>query len=138
MQGRGETPVLPMMTYSSTTYRIHPMHELSVTQHVLDTVLQHAQQHDATCIHDIRLVVGQLASIVDDCVQFYWDIISEGTIAQGATLHFERIPARMVCESCHHPYLLDDSALACPRCGSSAVLLVAGDEFYIDSIEVDQ
>jgi hydrogenase nickel incorporation protein HypA/HybF len=114
------------------------MHELSVTQHLLDIVLQHAQEEDVSRVADIYLVVGQLASIVDDCVQFYWDIISEDTIAQGAVLHFRRIPAEMRCQQCGQSYLLDDSELACPHCGSAAVQLVTGEEFYIDSIEVEQ
>jgi hydrogenase nickel incorporation protein HypA/HybF len=114
------------------------MHELSVTQHILDIALAHAQAPQIERISSIHLVIGQLATIVDDCVQFYWDMISAGTIAEGAALHFERIPARLYCEDCHHSYALDDSQLVCPRCGSSTVVLVAGEEFYVESIEVGQ
>ena len=31
----------------------------------------------------IDLVVGELSSIVDDSVQFYWDLIAEDTAAAG-------------------------------------------------------
>ena len=112
------------------------MHELTVTQNILNIALHHAENAAATRIAAINLVIGQMASIVDDCVQFYWDFISEDTIAQGSVLHFERIPARLSCETCHRSYLLDDSDLTCPHCGGSAVTLIAGDEFYVDSIEV--
>lgn len=113
------------------------MHELSVTQNILDIALAHAQDHEVSRISAVHLVIGQLASIVDDCVQFYWDIISAGTIAQGAELHFERIPARMNCRHCHKSYALDESELTCPYCGGTAVVVVSGDEFYVESIEVE-
>lgn len=114
------------------------MHELSVTQHILRIALAHAQEPSVRRISSIHLVIGQLATIVDESVQFYWDTISAGTMAQGAALHFERIPARLNCEACHHSYTLDDSELLCPYCGSSAVVLVTGEEFYVASIEVEQ
>ena len=113
------------------------MHELTITQNILNIALHHAENAGATRIAAINLVIGQMASIVDDCVQFYWDFISEDTIAQGAVLHFERIPARLNCDTCHCSYRLDENDLTCPYCGGSAVTFVAGDEFYIDSIEVE-
>jgi hydrogenase nickel incorporation protein HypA/HybF len=113
------------------------MHELTVTQNILNVALHHAENAGATRIEAIHLVIGQMASIIDDCVQFYWDIISKETLAQGAVLHFERILARLSCETCHRSYLLDESELTCPYCGGSAVKLIAGDEFYVDSIEVE-
>jgi len=36
---------------------------------------------NASKVTGINLVIGQLSSIVDDSIQFYWDTISEGTIA---------------------------------------------------------
>lgn len=113
------------------------MHELTVTQQILDIALRHAVDHDATRITTINVVIGQMASIVDDCVQFYWDIISKDTIAQEAKLHFRRVAACLNCENCHRSYLLDESELVCPYCGSSAITLIHGDEFYVDSIEVE-
>jgi hydrogenase nickel incorporation protein HypA/HybF len=49
------------------------MHELSVTQGVLDVVLERAKEANCGKITAINLVVGDMASIVDDCVQFYFD-----------------------------------------------------------------
>jgi hydrogenase nickel incorporation protein HypA/HybF len=78
------------------------MHELAVTQGILDLVLETAQQHGARRITVIDLVVGELSSIVDDSVQFYFDILSQGTPAQEAKLSFRRKPAHVVCWDCGH------------------------------------
>jgi hydrogenase nickel incorporation protein HypA/HybF len=112
------------------------MHELAVTESILEISLRHAEQAGAAGIMNLYLVVGELSSIVDDSVQFYWDIISEGTKAEGALLHFKRIPAEMQCRACQHSYLLADN-LVCPQCDSSDVLVVAGSEFFLESLEVE-
>jgi hydrogenase nickel incorporation protein HypA/HybF len=52
------------------------MHELAVTEHILDIALKHAQNANALSVDEIYLVIGQLSSIVDDSIQFYWDIFS--------------------------------------------------------------
>lgn len=110
------------------------MHELPVTQSVLEIVLNHAG--DAHRITDIYLVIGQLSSFIDESVQFYWDILSEGTIAQGARLHFRREPAVMLCYDCQHRYYLGGD-FTCPNCGSDLVQVESGEEFYVESIEVE-
>ena len=76
------------------------MHELAVTESILNIAVQHASQAGAVRVTDLHLVIGQLSSIVDDSVQFYWDMISEGTICAGAELHFERRPATLKCLDC--------------------------------------
>ena len=114
------------------------MHELSITQSILEIALRHGKQAQATKITDLHLVIGQLSSVVDDSVQFYWDMIAEGTLAEGAKLHFKRIPARLECQDCGQPYTLESNQLeGCPACESAKVKVVAGKEFQLESIEIE-
>ena len=113
------------------------MHELSVSQSILEIALRHAEPTSATRITNLYLVIGKLSSIVDDSVQFYWDIISKDTIAEGATLHFRRIPVELLCLECGMRYSPGGEDFACPNCQSERVKVVAGEEFYLDSIEVE-
>ena len=112
------------------------MHELMVTESLLEIALRHARDAGAGRITDLHLVIGELSSVIDDSVQFYWDIVSEGTPAEGATLHFRRVPAEMACQECAETY--DPKVnLTCPACGSANVRIVSGQEFYLEAIEVD-
>lgn len=113
------------------------MHELSVTESILDIVLRHAEDAHARRITDIYLVLGDLSSIVDDSVQFYWDMISEGTRAEGAALHFKRVATEMECQDCEAHYQPEGGDLSCPECGARNVKIISGEEFFIDSIEVE-
>jgi hydrogenase nickel incorporation protein HypA/HybF len=113
------------------------MHELSVTESVLEIALRHAQAAHARRITDLYLVIGQLTSLVDDSVQFYWDIIAQGTLAEGANLHFKRIQAELQCLECNQCYSPALSDMACSACASRRVRVVAGDEFFVEAIEIE-
>lgn len=110
------------------------MHELSVTQSILDIALKNA---GARKITQINLVIGQFSSIVDDSVQFYWDVIAKETAAEGARLHFERIPGEMTCQQCGHVFRPQGETFDCPSCFSPFVKITKGEEFQVDSIDVE-
>ncbi len=93
------------------------MHELSITESILEITLRYAEEAAAARVTDLYLVIGDLSSVVDESVQFYWDFISEGTVAYGAMLHFRRIPGELACQACGHHYSPNDQ-LTCPVCDS--------------------
>ena len=113
------------------------MHELSVTQGILDIALEKAREAQAARITGINLVVGEMSSILDDCVQFYFDFLSRDSIASGAVLSFNRIPMQVCCRNCGLTFSPDKWPWTCPQCSQWSAELVAGQEFYIDSIEVE-
>ena len=113
------------------------MHELPITEGLLNLALKHANQAGAKRITQLNLVIGQLASVVDDSIQFYWDIISKDTIAEGAKLEFRRVPAVLHCWNCEAEFTPNGRDYLCPQCGSARVKVVAGDDFLLESIDVD-
>lgn len=113
------------------------MHEFPVTQSILEIALRYANAADARRITDIYLVIGSLSTMVDDSVQYYWDIISRGTLAEGARLHFQRIPMAMVCLECEQSYQPAPGELMCPFCGSQQVKITQGEEFRLESIAIE-
>ncbi len=114
------------------------MHELAVTESILSIALEHAQKANATKVTDINLVIGQLSSLIDDSITFYWEIVSKDTICSEADIHFTRIPARMRCNACQNEYSMDHELTPCPCCNSSDIKILSGNEFRVDSIEVLQ
>jgi hydrogenase nickel incorporation protein HypA/HybF len=113
------------------------MHELSVTQSILEIALRHAERANAKRITRLNLVIGELSGIVGESVQFYWDMIAKDTIAEGAELHFDHVPASLRCLNCEHTFPIDGRSYDCPACGESRVVAAGGDDFRLDSIEVE-
>lgn len=114
------------------------MHELPVTESILEIAIKNARQAGAKRIADIYLVIGQLSTIVDDSIQFYWDIIAKDTLAEGARLHFRRIPAEMACQDCGKRFNLNGEDYSCPNCQGINVRVVSGEEFFLEAIEVEK
>lgn len=113
------------------------MHELAVTESILNLAVDYAEQASATRVTDLHLVIGQLSAIVDDSIQFYWDIISKDTLCAGSVLHFERVPARLQCKECGMEYTLSRELEACPACDSIRLTVLSGEEFRLESIQVE-
>ena len=113
------------------------MHELGVTQEVLKIALDKAQEVGAEKITRINLVIGEMSGIIDDSVQFYFDFISNDSIAHDARLSFERIPTQMRCRKCGSSFSPGKILDSCPECQAWDAEITAGKEFYIDTIEVD-
>ena len=113
------------------------MHELSITQSLLDIALRHAEKANAQRIARLNLLIGELSSVLGESVQFYWDIVSQDTIAQGAELHFERVPGSLSCLGCGHVFPLNGRDYACPMCVGKQVIAAGGDEFRLESIEIE-
>ena len=113
------------------------MHEMAVTKNILDIALESAREADNARVIEINLVIGELSSVVDDSVQFYFDALSKDTAAEGAKLNFKRIPALFQCTACKHRYKRRENTFRCPRCGADAKICEGGTEFYIDSLVVE-
>ena len=113
------------------------MHELSVTESLLDITLEHARKAKAQRVLTVNLVIGDLSSFVGESIQFYFNILSKGTEAEKADLRISRIPARVRCKPCQHEFTPEGMNWLCPRCGGLIEEVISGREFYVESIEVE-
>lgn len=113
------------------------MHEYAVTQSMINIVLDEAKRVNASKVLEIWLVIGDLSTIMDDSVQMYFDIMSEGTVAQGAKLVFNRVRAEFRCKACGKVFVKPAKGFDCPECGGLGTPTGIGKEFYIESLEIE-
>lgn len=116
---------------------LNNMHELSITQNVLSLALEEAKANKASKITKINLTIGKLSGIVDECVKFYFELLSKDTIAAEAQLSFQQPEAMMRCRKCNITFSPEELNWVCPNCGEQQVEIVSGRECFISSIEVD-
>ena len=112
------------------------MHELSITQNILDLAIEEATKHGATKITKITLKLGKLTQVVPDCVEFYLDLLGKDTIAAGVKLEVDWVPLVVRCQTCATETTLEEYDFICPQCGGPSDI-VSGRELFIDSIEVE-
>ncbi len=113
------------------------MHELADTQRLLELALEHARAAGAARITGLHVVIGHAAHLHDESVRFYWDVISRGTPAEDAQLHFRYVPAEMACLACGARFAPGEVDIACPQCGGARVRYTAGEEFALEAIDVE-
>jgi hydrogenase nickel incorporation protein HypA/HybF len=113
------------------------MHELAITQSMLDLVLEQARKVEAREVKRINLVIGEMSGFVEECVQFYFDFISKGTIAEQASLSFKLIPTTARCRSCGRLFELREFDWTCPYCQGNSMEIISGKELFVESIEVE-
>jgi hydrogenase nickel incorporation protein HypA/HybF len=113
------------------------LHELSITQSILEIVLEQARTNEANEVVRVDLVIGRLTGIVSDSVRLYFGILAEDTIARGAELRFEEIETSLRCRDCNTTFLADGDIWSCPACKGLSAEIIAGRECHVKSIVVN-
>lgn len=108
------------------------MHELAITQSVVDAVGEHAA---GARVARVNIRVGKLSGVVPDAMRFCFELVTDGTGLQGAELVIEEPVGAGRCRTCGDDFLLADLILLCP-CGSADVEVVSGRELTVHSFEV--
>ena len=111
------------------------MHELSLSSAIVNTAVKHAQGRQVSVV-SVR--AGRLRQVVPDTLRFYFDIVARDSVCAGARLELEVVPARLHCSGCERSWEIEVPAFVCPRCGPDGVTVQSGEEFEVESIEVDE
>ena len=111
------------------------MHELSIAASVVEIALRHAAGRRVTRV-DVK--VGHLRQVVPSALTFSFEIVAQGTAAEGAMLELETVPAIGRCRRCATESQLREFPLQCAACGGFDLEIVAGDELVVESLELEE
>ena len=67
------------------------MHELAVTQSVVDAVMERTGEQR---VLEVRLRVGRLSGVLPDALRFCFDLVTDGTPLQGASARHRGTPGQ--------------------------------------------
>jgi len=112
------------------------MHELSICEGLLGILEDVARREGVTRICRIRLRFGALAYVEPQALEFAFEAVTRGTVAEGAELTFEIQPAEAHCEDCGHDFAVERRAVPCPQCGSNRLAIHGGTEMRVMALEV--
>jgi hydrogenase nickel incorporation protein HypA/HybF len=113
------------------------MHELSIMTEALRMAVDAAQSAGATRVRKLRLRIGSLSGVVPDSLRFAFDVVCHGTMAEGATLEIEAVPAACWCATCMAEFECVDFFNECPRCHNVSGELRRGRELDIAAVETE-
>ncbi len=110
------------------------MHELSITQSIIELI---SEQANGQKVHHIVLEIGQLSAILPDAIRFCFDICAQGTVAEAAHLTIQEVAGKGQCRDCQHILILTEPFGLCDRCGSPHLNIIQGQELKIKAMEIE-
>lgn len=113
------------------------MHEMAITRGIIDIVESSAKEQGFTRVLEISLRVGEFSGLVPACIEEFFPIAAAGTPAEGARLKIEPVRAEFRCLDCGFEGDADRVNHRCKSCGSTALKMTAGREFFVESLTVE-
>jgi hydrogenase nickel incorporation protein HypA/HybF len=110
------------------------VHDFGLMTQLLDAIETKAHEMGSRPILSINLLIGDRASIVDDSLLFYFDMLTPGTLAEGADLNVRRVPSRFYCHVCGAKFTPSGYDFRCPTCNEVGTVTTEGSELQIESI----
>ena len=112
------------------------MHELSIMTEAVRMAMDAAKSAGASRVLKLRLRIGSLSGVVPDSMRFAFEVVCHGTMAEGASLEIEAVPAACWCVKCQMEFECADFFNECPRCHNVSGELRRGREMEIADVEI--
>jgi hydrogenase nickel incorporation protein HypA/HybF len=113
------------------------LHELSLTQNLIEIAEEHARRENATVITSMTMEIGALSGVIPEAVEFAFEACTKDTLADGAKLEIRRIPALGRCQQCSQECAMENLLDGCTACGSFALDIIKGQEMALIEMEID-
>ncbi len=113
------------------------MHEMSLCESIIQIIEEEARQHGFARVQAVHLEIGALAGVEIPAMEFSFDVVRRGTVAEDARLVIHTIPGTAWCMGCDSNVEVRERLQACPKCGSWRLQVTGGEDLRIRHLEVD-
>lgn len=110
------------------------MHELSLAASIAEIAHRHARGRKVTRVH---VAVGHLRQAVPSALAFGFELVTMGTVLEGAALQVRGVPLGGRCRLCSQEVEPETWPLACPVCSSFELAITGGEELYVEALEIE-
>jgi hydrogenase nickel incorporation protein HypA/HybF len=111
------------------------MHELAIAESIVAIAERHAAGRPVT---RVEVSIGHLRQVVPSALEFAFELVTGGTVLEGAELVLEEVPAAGRCRECGADSRLDGFPLTCRACGGWDVAVTAGEELRVESLDLEE
>lgn len=111
------------------------MHEFGLCEAILEAVERRAA---GRTVLGARVRIGARHQVVEAAFDQAFEMVSMGTVADGARVDWNIVPVQMTCRSCGRVAESTDMWAICVACGSSDIDVAGGDDLMLESIEVSR
>ena len=112
------------------------MHEMALSQSLLDLIGEHARAASASRVTRVVLEIGVLSHVDPAAMSFCFDSAARGTIAENAILQICEPSGKAYCFTCEKTIQIGARGEACPDCHGYQLLVNGGEEMKLKELEV--
>ena len=113
------------------------MHELSIASDILRCAVEAAGRHGAVRIQELVVEVGPMRQVVAEALRTAFEVISEGTPAQGAAMKVIETAIKATCRGCGCGFEPTIDNCLCPQCKKADVEITAGNDIVLKSVSCE-
>ncbi len=114
------------------------MHEMSIVVELLDQLEAVAAENGVLRVEAFTVQAGVLRGVVPEALEIAFESASGGTVAEGAELTLEILPALARCRQCGLEFEPGTDSYLCPGCNQADVDIVSGNEILLASVTGQQ
>ena len=113
------------------------MHEMSIAMNIVNIACKEAEKANATSISIIELDVGKLSGVMVDSLNFCYESVCKGTLAEGSELMINELQAMAACKKCGESFEIESFMALCPKCESYEIDILQGRELKLKAVSVN-
>lgn len=110
------------------------MNKIACAYGILKELEDEGQRHGVASITHVHVRMGSFCDIVPDELTFVFNVLSEGTVAEGAEMNIDIVPAEGQCRHCGQDVHVDrkgDQIFFCTQCGGPVDELISGRQLEV-------
>ncbi|MGC6359660.1 hydrogenase maturation nickel metallochaperone HypA [Bisgaard Taxon 45] len=112
------------------------MHEMSLCESIMRIIEKEGTRNQISQITDLWLELGTFSCVEKSSLQFCFEIMCRGTIAENCRLHIIDVPVEAWCWQCKKNVEMKIGHAYCPHCGNPQLQIQHGNVLRIKEMAV--
>ena len=113
------------------------MHEYSIVQSLLDSCKENAVKNNATKVTKVVVKIGVMSGVEPELLKTAFDTFKEKTLCEEAEFIINVQNVVIRCNKCLNEVVLNTLEYYCPKCESTDIDVIDGEEMYLMQLELE-
>lgn len=112
------------------------MHEYSLVQSLLNQVEQLRSDHNGVLVEVVTVEIGPLSGVEPQLITSAFEQLAPQQFSMMPRLEIRLVDLSIRCRACDVESSLTDISFKCPKCSSSRVKIISGDQFRLIDVRL--
>jgi hydrogenase nickel incorporation protein HypA/HybF len=110
------------------------MHEAGIVNNIIDMVKESIPPENISRLETIEIELGKMSNVLPEALEFCFHTYIEHSTFQNIRLKIKELNLNIYCKDCNNLFETPDFIFNCPKCISSNLEIIGGDELIISKL----